>query len=326
MCGSASAKRGFHIRSAHPCAVLLIVRLHLESSCLWGTGIHSRVCESWPCLSCWNESIDVHRGLWTVTAHLSVSLGSAERAVGHLIMSDGYLAAVLVRTTDSLGSSDLQVQALDLEELLVELDIAQYRSAFSNAGIGDAELTRARDEGESAIEALIAAAGLRGGSATKLRRRLSAPKVAAEATSVQAVRCKRRSAGPADVAIGSTSSRELVRDAAGKFTLSTQEDLKLVFCMSAGGVVVVEFTAGWCSSCRKFSPSYDRLVKELESTFLCVVDVDASPALSDAHSVSALPHFAIYRDGVLWDTLVGGRQTVLRQKALCAAEGKKYKA
>ena len=245
-------------------------------------------------------------------------------------MSQSYLAAVSVRTTDSRGCKDRP--GLRLEELLVELDIVKYREAFLGAGIGDDEITRARDEGEAAIEALIATIGLRGGSATKVRRRLSAPVVAAaEAPAAANVRGKKQSTSTASAeAAAAGTSQELVQDAVGHFILSTREDLDRVFesakhCMMANGIVVVEFTAGWCTSCRKFSSSFDRLVKELESTYLCIVDVDASPELAEAHGVSALPHFAIYRNGVLWDALVGGRQTVLRQKVLCAVEGKKYK-
>ena len=114
---------------------------------------------------------------------------SPTRPRTHKIMSQSYLAAVAVRTTDSRGCKDRP--GLRLEELLVELDIVKYREAFLGAGIGDDEITRARDEGEAAIEALIATIDLRGGSATKVRRRLSAPVVAAaEAPAAANVRGK----------------------------------------------------------------------------------------------------------------------------------------
>ena len=74
--------------------------------------------------------------------------------------------------------------------LLAELELDKYAEAFAAAGYDDARLRAVAEEvdedregeGTAAVEALIAATGVKGGSAVKLRRRLLDPKAKAAAT------------------------------------------------------------------------------------------------------------------------------------------------
>jgi len=71
--------------------------------------------------------------------------------------------------------------------LLAELELDKYAEAFAAAGYDDAALRAVAEQvdedregaGAAAVEALIAATGVKGGSAVKLRRRLLDPKAAA---------------------------------------------------------------------------------------------------------------------------------------------------
>eukprot|EP00964_Phaeocystis_antarctica_P010401 scaffold5726_cov72-Phaeocystis_antarctica.AAC.5 len=71
--------------------------------------------------------------------------------------------------------------------LLAELELDKYAEAFAAAGYDDTRLRAVAEEvdedregeGTAAVEALIAATGVKGGSAVKLRRRLLDPKAAA---------------------------------------------------------------------------------------------------------------------------------------------------
>ena len=83
---------------------------------------------------------------------------------------------------------------LTLAALISELELERYREAFATAGVGDAELEAARAAGEEAVEALIQKVGLRGGSATKFRRRLLA-KADAGGAAAAAGRGRRRANG-----------------------------------------------------------------------------------------------------------------------------------
>jgi thiol-disulfide isomerase/thioredoxin len=91
------------------------------------------------------------------------------------------------------------------------------------------------------------------------------------------------------------------------------------------GVVVVEFSARWCGGCRKFAAPYEKLIKELSTTSFCAVDVDRSPELVATFSVSELPLFVLFRESEVFDNLVGGKLTLLRQKIAAAAAGGRTK-
>ncbi|VEU34741.1 unnamed protein product [Pseudo-nitzschia multistriata] len=113
------------------------------------------------------------------------------------------------------------------------------------------------------------------------------------------------------------SSREdldrALRDAAAK---ASESDKK------KGSLVVLEFTAEWCTVCQKIAPfwrglgsdakvvSADRLVA------LYTIDVDASPDLTNSFGASGLPLFVFLVDGKKVDSLVGAQQTALRKMVL----------
>jgi len=83
--------------------------------------------------------------------------------------ADGASAARAEVAADGLSDKRLSVAAL-----LVELEIPQYRDAFAAAGIDDERLRAIYQSGADAVEELLIATKLRGGSATKVRRRLTA--------------------------------------------------------------------------------------------------------------------------------------------------------
>ena len=215
---------------------------------------------------------------------------------------------------------------ITLDTLISELELERYREAFATAGVGDAELEAARGAGEEAVEALIQTVGMRGGSGTKFRRRLLA-KADADGAAVPAAappreRKARREVGDAAPEPAEPAEAALpVKD--GLVIVRTQADLDRLFRESS--VVVVEFRARWCGGCNKFAPAYKRMVSELASVYLCCVDVDEAAEFAASYGASELPLFVIFREGRKWDTLVGGKQTLLRQKVTSAIEGKRYK-
>ena len=288
-------------------------------------------------------------------------------------MSDSYLTAVVARAQDSANRGDSSSaprdSGLTLDGLLSELDIEKYRDSFAAAGIGDEQLLSARAGGEEAVDALIKAVGLRGGSATKVRRHLLANSgLKAQQETRDEARQGRPPARPRGKKSGAPPpvdpkfEQRDVQQHNGQFILRSQADLDVwtddrtrdllcrpracwfalkvppcfflvqwVFqqargCMDASGIVAVQFKATWCGGCKKFAPTYARLGEELRTTYLCNVDVDEAPELAQAHAVSQLPHFVLFRDGQKWDTLIGGKATILRQKVLYALEGRLYNA
>jgi thioredoxin 1 len=249
-------------------------------------------------------------------------------------MSASFLAAVEARAAAAVegASSPAALPPLVLESLLVELEIEKYRQAFAAAGIGDAELEAARADGPKAVDALVAAVGLRGGSATKVRRRLLVNTLAEPSPRAETARQGKRRVQPEDSSAAAAQQREGVRRKDGLFVVASQLDLEWVVDAAktsaddSSAVVVVEFSAAWCGGCQKFAPQFARLANELPAASMCTVDVDESVELAQAHAVSALPHFVIFRDGKKWDSLVGGKATILRQKVIYATEGRHHNA
>lgn len=249
-------------------------------------------------------------------------------------MSATFLTTAATRTADAASpcTAAVTLPHLVLHDVLRELELEKYVDAFVTASIGDEELNRVfGQQSEEAVNALIKAVGLRGGSATKLRRRLTKPvnaRSGGDEPKAKSRHQRQRQAQPPQEDASSTSSSLLM--SGGHFVVTSQSDLAWVFeqaqqCTIASGIVVVEFKARWCGGCTRFAPTYSKLAVDLQSTYLCVADVDDAPELAEAHGASQLPLFVIYRDGKRWDQLVGGKQTVLRQKVLAAIDGKVHK-
>lgn len=249
--------------------------------------------------------------------------------------------------------------SLSVASLIAELDILQYRDAFASAGIDDERLRAIYKSGVDAVEEMIVATQLRGGSATKVRRRLVPKQVSGQSSashdappmSSQECRKQHRTANKAceDPAEGETAHGAIDDDSSarapgkpkvvarelttlnGQMTVMTRADLEaaLAHVRAAGdarnGVVVVEFSAQWCGGCRKFAAPYEKLIKELSTTSFCAVDVDQSPELVASFSVSELPLFVLFRESEVFDNLVGGKLTLLRQKIAAAAAGGRTK-
>ena len=96
-----------------------------------------------------------------------------------------------------------------------------------------------------------------------------------------------------------------------------------------GHMILLKFTADWCSVCQKITPFCEGLPSDpklatLDRMFLLYeVDVDESPDLTNFYGASALPLFVFLVDGKKVDTLVGAQQTMLKKKITKHASSKK---
>ena len=121
-------------------------------------------------------------------------------------------------------------------------------------------------------------------------------------------------------------------------TISTRQDLdqaikdassKAAETSKKGHLILLKFTADWCSVCRKIAPFCEGLATDPKLAGLdrrvvvYKVDVDESHDLTNFYGASSLPLFVFLVDGKKVDTLVGAQQTVLRKKVLKHASTKK---
>ena len=96
-----------------------------------------------------------------------------------------------------------------------------------------------------------------------------------------------------------------------------------------GHLILLKFTANWCSVCQKIAPFCEGLPTDpklatMDRMFsLYKVDVDESPDLTNFYGASSLPLFVFLVDGKKVDTLVGAQQTTLKKKIIKHASTKK---
>jgi len=70
--------------------------------------------------------------------------------------------------------------------------------------------------------------------------------------------------------------------------------------------ILIDFWAPWCRPCNAMTPVIEELEKEFEgSVKIGKINIDEEAEITTQHSVSAIPHFVLYKDGEIVKTLVG---------------------
>lgn len=75
---------------------------------------------------------------------------------------------------------------------------------------------------------------------------------------------------------------------------STQE-LNDIVATADGKLVIVEFFASWCGSCRALYPKLCKLAVEHEEVVFVKVNFDENKALCKSLNIKVLPYFLLYR-------------------------------
>lgn len=77
--------------------------------------------------------------------------------------------------------------------------------------------------------------------------------------------------------------------------------------MQATKPVVVDFNATWCGPCKTTKPFFEELAQEHTDWVFVAVDIDQAPEIAAACAVTAVPTFVVFKQGVQWGSLQGGR-------------------
>jgi thioredoxin len=72
--------------------------------------------------------------------------------------------------------------------------------------------------------------------------------------------------------------------------------------------VVIDFHATWCGPCKTIKPIFDQLAQEYPDWVFAAVDIDQAPDIAAACGVNAVPTFVVFKQGVQWGSLEGGRK------------------
>lgn len=76
-------------------------------------------------------------------------------------------------------------------------------------------------------------------------------------------------------------------------------------------LVVVDFTAAWCSPCQKIAPFFAELADKYDDVVFVKVDVDENNDVAELCEVSAMPTFQCFKGGNKVAALVGAAPEAL---------------
>lgn len=79
-------------------------------------------------------------------------------------------------------------------------------------------------------------------------------------------------------------------------------------------LVVVDFSANWCSPCRRVAPLYDELSNKYDRVTFLKVDVDQCQETAAIQGVSAMPTFILYSNKVKLASVQGANIAAVEAK------------
>ncbi|MBS3159598.1 thioredoxin [Candidatus Woesearchaeota archaeon] len=70
-------------------------------------------------------------------------------------------------------------------------------------------------------------------------------------------------------------------------------------------IVVVKYTATWCTPCKALNPIFKELYKEINNVKFAEIDIDMEEKLAQKYMVRAVPCIIIFKDGKEVNRIIG---------------------
>lgn len=86
--------------------------------------------------------------------------------------------------------------------------------------------------------------------------------------------------------------------------------------LMAGGLVVVDYWADWCSPCKQISPIIEELSNEYGDVKFVKVDTNSNPNLAADQGILSLPTLQFFQGGRVAKSLSGGKTKNALKKAI----------
>ena len=76
--------------------------------------------------------------------------------------------------------------------------------------------------------------------------------------------------------------------------------------LQANSVVLADFSATWCGTCRALTPVIEQIAADYAGKVLVgKIDVDDCPELAEKYAIMSVPTVMIFKDGQLVQKIVG---------------------
>ena len=82
--------------------------------------------------------------------------------------------------------------------------------------------------------------------------------------------------------------------------------------ISGDGIVLVQFSAGWCGNCRIMKPKFKKFAEDHDDVKFIVIDAEKNPESRKLATVDNLPTFAAFKNGKLIQQTQTNKTEVLK--------------